>query len=62
MIFDIAITLFVSLLEKAVDKRKQNGKENKFLKRAFSEETQEKIAKAYQLYAITAMELEDELN
>lgn len=62
MIFDIAISLFVSLLEKAVEKRQEKGKSNKFLKKAFSPETQEKVAKAYQSYATIAIELEDELN
>ena len=61
MIFEIAISLFTSLLEKAVEKRESKGKNNKFLKKAFSEETQEKVAKAYQAYAMIAIELEDEL-
>ena len=59
--FDIAISLLISIIEKQVQKSKDKGKPMKALKKIFSEDTQEKVAKFYEAYTIAAIELEDEL-
>jgi len=61
MIFEFVVGLFISTLEKIVEKRQEKGKSNKFLKKAFSQEMQARVAKAYEAYAMTAIELQDEL-
>ena len=59
--FDIAISLLISIIEKQVQKSKDKEKPMKALKKIFSEDTQEKVAKFYEAYTIAAIELEDEL-
>ena len=61
MIFEFVVGLFISTLEKIVEKRQEKGKSNKFLKKAFSQEMQARVAKAYEGYAMIAIELQDEL-
>jgi len=59
--FDLAVTLLISIIEKQVQKSRDKGKPMKALKKIFSEEAQEKVAAFYEAYTMTALELEDEL-
>jgi hypothetical protein len=61
MFLQIALNILTSALESIVQKRQEKGKSNKLLQKAFSEETQMKVAKAYESYMMLAIELQEEL-
>lgn len=61
IMFEFALGLAIKQLEKAIEKRKEKGKANRFLKKAFSAATQEKVQMFTEIYFTAAIELEDEL-
>jgi hypothetical protein len=59
--FEFVLTLAISIFEKILDKRKENGKSNKLVKKLFSSDTQNKVDKFYESYTLARIELSDEL-
>ncbi|MCH2216607.1 MAG: hypothetical protein MK076_00770 [Flavobacteriales bacterium] len=59
--FEIALTLASSVLEKVIEKRREKGKPNKAFKKIFTEKVNEAIAKLYQAHTHVLIEFEEEL-
>lgn len=60
--FEIALTLAISVLEKVIERRKEKGKPNRAFKKIFTEKVNQSIAKLYQAHSLALIEFEDELS